>query len=113
MSPLCAFALSPSKQSQQQEPEAMPMYMIQRNISGAGQLDAAALKEIACQSNKVIGGMGPGYAWIRSFLTDDGITCIHVAPSEAAVREHARLGGFPVDSVIEIRGTLDPSAAAS
>jgi hypothetical protein len=91
----------------------MPMYLIHRTVPGAGQLDAAALKEIACNSNKVVRGMGPDYAWIRSYLTENGITCIHQAPNEEAVREHARLGGFPVDSVTEISGTLDPSAGAS
>lgn len=89
----------------------MPIYMIQRSFPGAGNLGSEDLRQIARQSNAVVREMGSDYAWIQSYLSDDGITCIHRAPDEAAVREHSRRGGFPCDSVTEIRSSLDPSAS--
>jgi Nickel responsive protein SCO4226-like len=89
----------------------MPKYLIERTVPGAGQLDAAALATIAGQSNTVLRGQGPDIQWVQSYVTDDKITCIYFAANAEIIREHGRCGGFPVDSVQEIRSVLDPTSA--
>jgi hypothetical protein len=90
----------------------MPKYLIERRLPNAGKLTPAELHAISAQSNSVLGGMqkdGTPYHWLQTFVTDDALYCVHVAPSEAAVREHARCGGFPVDNVYPIRTIIDPT----
>jgi hypothetical protein len=89
----------------------MPKYVIERTVPGAGQMDEAALAAIAGKSNGVLRDLGPDIQWIHSYVTDDKITCLFLAPDEAAVREHARCGGFPVDTVQEVRAVIDPGTA--
>lgn len=91
----------------------MPRYVVERNIPGAGQLspdDLAAMTETSCG---VLQAMGPQIQWLESFVTDDKIYCIYIAPDEAAVREHAQRGGFPADSVAAIRAIVDPTRQQS
>ena len=89
----------------------MPKFVIERNIPGAGKLTAEQMSGIAQKSCSVLRGMGPQVQWVESFVTDDKIYCIYIAPDEAAVREHARLGGFPADSVQAVRRMIDPTTA--
>ncbi len=86
----------------------MPKYVIERELPGAGKLTKDQLSEIAKKSNGVLKELGPQIQWVESYVTDDKIYCIYVAPSEELVREHAKLGGFPSDSVKEIHSIIDP-----
>ncbi len=88
----------------------MPKYMIERNIPGAHELTPEQLQGIAGKSNNVLAQMS-GVHWIQSFVTEDRITCVYIAPDEAAVRTHAFTGGFPADRVSEIRAVIDPTTA--
>lgn len=89
----------------------MPKYVIEREIPGAGSLSPADLHAIAQKSCGVLNAMGPQIQWIESFVTDDKIYCVYVAPSEDAVREHARQGGFPANRVSRVRSMIDPTTA--
>ncbi|MDF1551738.1 MAG: DUF4242 domain-containing protein [Deferrisomatales bacterium] len=89
----------------------MPRFVIERTIPNAGKLTAAELKGISQKSCGVLEGMGPKIQWVESFVTDDKIYCVYVAPNEEMVREHARQGGFPADSVAEVRTMIDPTTA--
>jgi hypothetical protein len=89
----------------------MPKYVIEREIPGAGNLSNADLKAIAQKSCAVLQVMGPTIQWIHSYVTDDKIYCIYYAPDEATVREHARQGGFPANSVARIANVIDPATA--
>jgi hypothetical protein len=90
----------------------MPKYIIERTVAGAANLSDEQLQGIAATSCNVLNSeLGNGYHWVQSYVAGDKIYCIHVAPSEAAVREHARRGGFPVDSVTEIKTIIDPTTA--
>jgi hypothetical protein len=89
----------------------MPKFVIERNIPGAGKLSAAELHAISQKSCGVLGKMGPQIQWVQSFVTDDAIHCVYIAPDEATVREHARQGGFPADKVMRVRAVIDPTTA--
>ena len=77
----------------------MPKFMIERNIPGAGELTEEQLIGISQKSCSVLRKLGPQIQWLESFVTDDKIYCIYIAPDESSVRKHAELGGFPADSV--------------
>lgn len=87
----------------------MPKYVIERDIPGAGKLTAEELREISAQSNKVISSLGPEIKWLQSFVTEDKLYCVYVAPDEDIIYEHARCGGFPADRVTLISTVIDPS----
>lgn len=89
----------------------MPRYVIERDIPGAGKLSAADLKSISQKSCAVLNKMGPQIQWQESYVTDDKIYCVYIAPDEEAVREHARQGGFPADRVARVRSVIDPTTA--
>lgn len=89
----------------------MPKYIIERNIPQAGNLKAQELQAISQQSCRVLSEMGPRIQWVQSFVTDDRIYCIYIAPNEEMVREHARRSGFPADRVLAIRTVIDPTTA--
>lgn len=90
----------------------MPKYIIEREIPGASNLSEEELRGIAQSSCNVLqGDVGAGYHWLQSFVAGDKIYCVHIAPSEEAVREHARQGGFPINSVSEIKAVIDPTTA--
>jgi hypothetical protein len=86
----------------------MPQYVIERDVPGAGQLSEDQIKEISQRSLGVLEGMGPKIRWLHSYVTDDKIYCVYLAPDEAAVREHAKRGGFPATRVSAVRRLLDP-----
>lgn len=89
----------------------MPKYVIERELPGAGQLSSDQLRGISQKSCGVLAKMGPQIQWVHSYVTDDKIYCIYIAPDEAAVREHARQGGFPANRVSAIREIIDPATA--
>ena len=87
----------------------MPKYVIERELPGAGNLSASELHDISAQSNKVIASLGPEIKWLQSYVTDDKIYCVYVAPDEDIIFEHARCGGFPADKVTMVSTVIDPS----
>ncbi len=89
----------------------MPKYVIEREIPGAGALSQQELQGISQKSCGVLREMGPQVQWVQSYVTGDKIYCVYIAPDEAAVREHARQGGFPANSVSEVRAIIDPTTA--
>jgi len=90
----------------------MPKYIVEREMPGAGDLTDADLRDISQKSCGVLDGdLGDGYTWVESFVTTDKIYCVHIAPSEEVVREHARRGGFPADRILEIKSKIDPATA--
>ena len=89
----------------------MPKFVIERDIPGAGKLSADELHAISQKSCGVLQNMGPKIQWIQSFVTDDKIYCVYIAPDEATVREHARQGGFPANSVARVRTMIDPTTS--
>ncbi|MBA4302566.1 Protein of unknown function [Algoriphagus alkaliphilus] len=89
----------------------MPKYVIEREIPGAGNLSAAQLKGISQTSCGVLSKMGPEIQWLHSYVTGDKIYCVYIAPNEKMIREHARQGGFPSNSVAEVKTMIDPVTA--
>jgi hypothetical protein len=89
----------------------MPRFLIERELPGAGKLSPTELKAIAKTSCGVIRTMGPAIQWIESYVTDDKIYCVYFADSEELIRQHAKEGGFPANSVSEIRTVIDPTTA--
>jgi hypothetical protein len=91
----------------------MPKYIIEREIPNAAALSAAELKGISQRSCAVLQKLGPSIQWVQSFVTEDKITCVYIAPNADIIRDHARLGGFPADRVLEVATTIDPTTAES
>lgn len=89
----------------------MPKYVIEREIPGAGNLTADQLKSISQTSCGVLNKLGPQIQWVNSFVTGDKIYCIYIAPNEEMVREHARQGGFPANSIAKVVTVIDPTTA--
>jgi hypothetical protein len=89
----------------------MPKYVIEREIPGAGQLSSSDLQGISQTSCKVLSEMGPHIQWVESYVTDDKIYCVYIAPDEQLVRNHAAQGGFPANRVSEVRTMIDPTTA--
>ena len=91
----------------------MPKYLIEREIAGAGDLSAEQLQGVAQKSCGVLRSMGPQIQWVQSYVTNNKVYCVYIAPDEDLVREHARQGGFPANSVSEIKKVIDPTTAES
>ena len=91
----------------------MPKYIIERDILNAAVLSEAELKRIAQRSCAVLQRLGPGIQWVQSFVTEDKITCLYLAPNAEIIREHARRGGFPAERVLEVAALIDPTTAES
>jgi Protein of unknown function (DUF4242) len=91
----------------------MPKFVVERNMPGAGTLTPEALMEAAQISCAAIRVVGPQIQWVESFVTDDKVYCIYIAPDEATIRQHAELGGFPADSILRVRRMIDPTMAES
>jgi hypothetical protein len=88
----------------------MPKFVIERDIPGAGKLSPADLQSISQKSCNVLNALGPTIQWVESFVTDDKIYCVYVAPSEDLIREHAKRGGFPANRISQVRSTIDPTS---
>ncbi len=89
----------------------MPKYVIERDLPGAGDLSPEDLTAISQKSCSVLKEMGPQIQWVESYVTQDKIYCIYIAPNEAAVKEHANKGGFPANRVSEVKTKIDPTTA--
>ena len=89
----------------------MPKYVIEREIPAAGKLSPDELHTISQTSCGVLRELGPEIQWVQSFVTDDRIYCVYIAPNEDLVRKHAQLGGFPANRVSEVRSVIDPTTA--
>ena len=89
----------------------MPKFVIEREIPGAGSMSAQQLQAVSEKSCSVLRNLGPQIQWLQSYVTDDKIYCVYIAPNEEMVREHAKLGGFPANSVAEVRRIIDPTTA--
>lgn len=89
----------------------MPKYVIEREIPGAGKLGSDQLQAISQKSCGVLKNLGPQIQWVESYVTDDKVYCVYIAPNEALVREHAKQGGFPANRVSEVRRIIDPTTA--
>ena len=89
----------------------MPKFVIERELTGAGKLSRQELQAISQKSCGVLREMGPQIQWVQSFVTDDKIYCIYIAPDEEAIKTHARKGGFPANAVARVRSVIDPTTA--
>lgn len=89
----------------------MPKYVIEREIPGAGKLTPEQLKGVPQASCGVLSDMGPGIQWLQSNVTGDKVYCVYIAPKEEMVREHAKQGGFPANSVNMVTAVIDPTTA--
>ena len=89
----------------------MPKYVIERELPGAGKLTPDQLQAVSQKSCSVLKNLGPQIQWVHSYVTDDKIYCIYIAPNEKLIREHATQGGFPANRVSEIRTIIDPTTA--
>lgn len=89
----------------------MPKFVIERELPGAGSLAPDQLKAISQKSCGVLNQLGPSIQWLESFVTDDKIYCIYLAPDEAAIRQHAEMGGFPANRISQVRTIIDPTTS--
>jgi len=89
----------------------MKMYVIEREIPGAGKLTAEQLKAISQTSCNVLKEMGPRIQWIQSYVTGNKIYCVYKAENEELIREHAKKGGFPANSIVEVSSIISPATA--
>ena len=89
----------------------MPKFVIEREIPGAGKLGKNELQAISQKSCGVLKEMGPQIQWVQSYVTDEKVYCVYNAPDAAAVREHAKKGGFPANVVSRVRTIIDPTTA--
>jgi hypothetical protein len=87
----------------------MPKFVVEREIPQAGKLSPQQLQAIAQKSCSVLREMGPRIQWVQSYVTDDVIYCVYIAPDEDTVRRHAEQGGFPANRISQIRAVMDPT----
>ena len=89
----------------------MPKFVIEREIPEVGKLSPEQLQAVSQTSCGVLREMGPQIQWLHSYVTDDKIYCVYIAPDEEAVRKHAQQGGFPANRISQVRSTIDPTTA--
>ncbi|HEY5747904.1 MAG TPA: DUF4242 domain-containing protein [Chryseolinea sp.] len=89
----------------------MKKFIIERELPGAGKLTASELQAIATKSCEVVDNLEAQYHWIQTFVTDNKLYCVHIAPDRETVLEHARQGGFPANEVSEVRSIMDPTTS--
>jgi hypothetical protein len=89
----------------------MPKFVIERDIPEAGKLSAPQLQAISQKSCGVLREMGPRIQWVHSYVTDDKIYCVYLAPDEETIRQHAEQGGFPANRISQVRSVIDPTTA--
>jgi len=89
----------------------MPKYVIEREIEDAGKLSSDALKGISQKSCGVLEELGSKVQWVHSYVTDSKIYCVYIAPDEASVQKHADMGGFPANSISEVKNIIDPTTS--
>jgi len=89
----------------------MPKYLIEREVPGAGRLSPADLGAISQKSCAVLRDLGPEIQWLQSYVADDKIYCVYIAPNAELIRHHAQQGGLPANRISEIKDTIDPTSA--
>ena len=89
----------------------MPKYVIERVVPGASKMTPTELKALSMRSCNVLNQMGPQIQWVQSYVTENKVYCIYIAPNEEAVHEHARLGGFPANHVARVKTIIDPTTS--
>lgn len=89
----------------------MPKFVIEREMPGAGKLSRPDIQQASRKSCEALDAMGPKIQWVESFVTDNKVYCVYIAPDVETVREHARRSGFPANSIAEVRATIDPTTA--
>ena len=87
----------------------MPKYVIERVVPGASKMSTEDLKNMSLRSCNVLNELGPQIQWVHSYVTDNKIYCVYIAPNEEMIREHARQGGFPANQISEIKAVIDPT----
>ncbi len=88
----------------------MQQFVIERDMPGAGNLSEAQIREVSLRSLKTLKEMGPQIQWMHSYVTEDKVYCVYLAPDEDTIREHARRAGIPADRVAAVRRLIDPAA---
>ncbi len=91
----------------------MPKYLIEREIPGAGKLSPQQMQAISQKSCTVLNKLGSQIQWLHSYVADDKIYCVYIAPDEGMIREHARQGGFPANRVSEVKAMIDPTTGGA
>jgi hypothetical protein len=91
----------------------MPRYVIEREIADAGKMSPEQLQAISQKSCSVLRDLGPEIQWVESYVTDNKIYCVYIAPNEEMIRMHAQEGGFPANQISEVRAIIDPTTAES
>ncbi len=89
----------------------MPKYVIERELPGAGKLTPQEVQAISQKSCEVLRNLGPEIQWVESYVTDNKIYCVYIAPNEGIIKEHAKQGGFPANSIAEVKTIIDPTTA--
>ena len=87
----------------------MPQFVIEREIPGAGSLSQTQVREIALRSLQTLAALGPQIQWLHSYVTEDKVYCVYLAPDEDSIREHARRTGIPADRISAVRRLIEPS----
>jgi Protein of unknown function (DUF4242) len=88
----------------------VPQFVIEREIPGAGSLSESEIREVSLRSLSALGQIGPQIQWLHSYVTEDKVYCVYLAPDEDTIREHARRAGIPADRVSAVRRLIDPAA---
>jgi len=91
--------------------EKLSKYVIEREVPNAGNLSQKELQEISKKSCDVLRNLGPEIQWIQSYVTQNKLYCVYLAPNEDLIRKHGELGGFPVTGIAEVRSMIDPTSA--
>ncbi len=86
----------------------MPEFVIEREMPGAGQMSEEEIKDASIRSLEVLKGLGPQIQWLHSYVTDDRLYCVYLAPDETTIKEHARKAGFPANRISAVRRLIDP-----
>jgi hypothetical protein len=102
--------MRPKKSISMLKSEIMPQFVIEREIPGAGSLTEDQIREVSLQSLNTLKSMGSHIQWLHSYVTEDKVYCVYVAPDEETIREHARKSGIPADRVSAVRRLIDPTA---
>ncbi|MCG6880688.1 MAG: DUF4242 domain-containing protein [Deltaproteobacteria bacterium] len=89
----------------------MPKYIIERELSGAGKLSQQEIQGISRKSREVLNDLGPQIQWVESYVTDDKIYCVYISPNKELIEKHAKEGGFPANTISEVKRIIDPTSA--
>jgi hypothetical protein len=89
----------------------MPKFVIERDMPGVGGLSPSDLHAASQKSCSVLLQQGPTIQWVESYVTDDKIYCVYIAPDKSAIEEHSKLTGFPANRISQVRATIDPTTA--